>query len=90
MFFQKQAVENANNIAYPKYLKLFEKALEANDGQYLVGDSVSLNSLKHACMQVYARTHVGMCMSVFLQKSCPCIFLLSFSVYHILHWLRIL
>lgn len=46
---KKQAVKNANNIAYPKYLKLFEKALEANDGQYLVGDSLTLADLTLYC-----------------------------------------
>ena len=52
--FQKEVVANLCAVVYPKYLKFFEKALEAKKEHYLVGDSVSLNSLKQVCTRVYA------------------------------------
>ena len=40
-WFQKELLNNLADVLYPKFLKMFEKALEENGGKYFVGDSVS-------------------------------------------------
>ena len=45
--FQKELAKQLSEVTLPKFMGLFEKALDQNGGQYLVGSGVSMSTIVH-------------------------------------------